>query len=100
MTLVCKVIADPNPTITWRRFDPHGKYDVIKRTVDKVDGNYTIYNARLNDSGKYVCNVSNKLGYDFYITEITIKPGIKKLLLSIVHIPLAITSMSLSCTKT
>ena len=84
ITLVCTAIADPNPTISWKRSDPDGKFDVIKRTTDKSDGNFTIYNARLEDSGKYLCNVSNKFGHDFYITEIKIKPG-TKLILFIVH---------------
>jgi hypothetical protein len=75
VTLVCTVIANPNPTTFWKRMDPDGKFIEIKRTSKKFDGNHTIYNARLEDSGKYLCNASNTLGYDSYTTQITIKPG-------------------------
>ena len=75
VTLVCTVIAYPNPTTVWKRIDPNGKIKEIKRTSNKFDGNYTIYNARLEDSGKYICNASNTLGYESYTTDITIKPG-------------------------
>ena len=75
VTLVCTVIAYPNPTTVWKRIDTDGEIKEIKRTSDKFDGNYTIYNARLEDSGKYICNASNNLGYEFYTTNITIKPG-------------------------
>ncbi len=75
VTLVCTVIAYPNPTTVWKRIDTDGKMEEIKRTSHKFDGNYTIYNARLEDSGKYICNASNALGYQSYATDITIKPG-------------------------
>ena len=75
VSLVCSVIADPNPKVVWKHIDVDGKVMEIKRTSDKFDGNYTIYNARLEDSGTYLCNASNELGYDFYSTEIEIKPG-------------------------
>ena len=75
VTLVCTVIADPNPTISWKHTDLDGKITEVKRTADKFDGNYTIYNARIEDSGKYSCNASNALGYEFYTAVITIKPG-------------------------
>ena len=75
MTLVCTVIAEPNPTTVWTHIDVGGKVNEIKRTSDKFDGNYTIFNARVEDSGTYFCKASNKLGYDSYKTEIKIKPG-------------------------
>ena len=75
VTLVCTVIADPNPMTVWKHIDADGKIREIKRTSNKFDGNYTIYNARVEDSGTYLCNASNELGYDFYSTEIKIKPG-------------------------
>ena len=75
VTLVCTVIAYPNPTTVWKRIDTDGEIKEIKRTSDKFDGNYTIYNAGLEDSGKYICNASNALGYESYTTKITIKPG-------------------------
>lgn len=75
VTLVCTVIADPNPTTSWKRADPDGKFVEIKRADDKFDGNFTIHNARLEDSGTYLCNASNTLGYDYYTTEIIIKAG-------------------------
>ena len=75
VTLVCTVIADPNPITVWKHIDAEGKIREIKRTADKFDGNYTIHNARVEDSGTYLCNASNTLGYDFYSTEIKIEPG-------------------------
>ena len=75
VSLVCTVIADPNPTTVWTHINADGKITEIKRTSDKFDGNHTIYNASLEDSGTYLCNASNALGYDFYSTEIKIKPG-------------------------
>ena len=75
VTLVCTVIADPNPTTVWTHIDADDKVVEIKRTSNKFDGNYTIYNARLKDSGTYFCNASNTLGYDYYKTEIKIEPG-------------------------
>jgi hypothetical protein len=70
------VIADPNPTTVWTHIDVKGRAREIKRTTDKFNGNYTIYNARVNDSGTYFCNTSNALGKDFYSTKIKIKPGL------------------------
>ena len=75
LTLVCTVIADPNPTTVWTHIDADGKVREIKRTSDKFDGNYTIHNARVEDSGTYLCNASNSLGHDSYTTKIMIKPG-------------------------
>ena len=75
VTLVCTVIADPNPIITWKRTDPGGKFIKISDTSDISEGNYSIYNARVEDSGIYLCNATNTLGYDFYNTEVIIKPG-------------------------
>ena len=75
VTLVCTVIADPNPIITWKRTGPGGKFIKISDTSDISEGNYTIYNARVKDSGIYLCNTTNTLGYDSYNTEVIIKPG-------------------------
>ena len=69
------MIADPNPTTVWTHFDVDGKVMEIKRTTDKFNGNYTIYNARVEDSGTYLCNASNLFGNDFYTTEINVNPG-------------------------
>ena len=60
----------------WTHINADGKITEIKRTSDKFHGNHTIYNASLEDSGTYLCNASNALGYDFYSTEIKIKPVI------------------------
>ncbi|CAB4044673.1 matrix-remodeling-associated 5-like, partial [Paramuricea clavata] len=76
VTLVCTVIADPKPTTSWKRANSDGKFMEIKRAHGKFDGNITIHNARLEDSGTYLCNASNTLGYDYYTTEIIIKPVI------------------------
>ena len=82
MSLVCTVIAHPYPVISWKRLDPEGKSALIlkpiaenERTAVRFDGNYPIYNAGLEDSGTYLCNASNTLGYESYVTKITIKPG-------------------------
>lgn len=75
VTLVCKVIADPNPIIKWKRTNADGNFVEISVTSDISNGNYTIYNARIEDSGIYLCNVSNTLGYDSYTTEVIIEPG-------------------------
>ena len=75
VTLVCTVIANPNPITVWKHIDADGKVTEVKRTSDKFDGNYTIYNASLEDSGTYLCNASNTLGYDFYTIKIKIEPG-------------------------
>ena len=75
VTLVCTVIADPNPITVWKHIDAEGKTKEIKRTSDKFDGNYTIHNARVENSGTYSCNASNTLGYDFYTIKIKIEPG-------------------------
>ena len=75
VTLLCTVIAYPNPTIVWKHIDADDKVKEIKPTSNKLDGSITIYNARIEDSGTYLCNASNELGYDFYSTAIKIKPG-------------------------
>ena len=75
VTLVCTIIADPDPVITWKRADADGNFVEISVTSGIYDGNYTIFNARIEDSGIYLCNASNKLGYDSYRTEVVIKPG-------------------------
>ena len=75
VTLVCTVIADPNPIITWERSNPDNNFKKILDTSDISDGNHTIYTARVEDSGIYLCNASNTLGYDSYTTEVLIKPG-------------------------
>ena len=81
VTLVCTVIADPDPIITWKRINADGTFVEKSVTSDIYDGNYTIYNARVEDSGIYLCNASNTLGYDSYTTEVTIKPGKPRLIL-------------------
>jgi hypothetical protein len=70
------VIADPNPITVWTHIDAKGKAREIKRTTDKFNGNYTIHNARVEDSGTYLCNASNALGKVFYATKIKIEPGL------------------------
>ena len=47
----------------------------IKKTRNKYNGNYSIFNARLEDSGTYLCYASNSFGHDSYTTEVIIKPG-------------------------
>ena len=79
VTLVCTVIANPNPTTYWKRVYPNGELQEVMRKAEKFGGNYTIYHAGLEDSGKYLCNATNRLGYDFYTTEVIIKPGKKDL---------------------
>ncbi|XP_028413457.1 titin-like isoform X1 [Dendronephthya gigantea] len=76
VTLVCNVIADPHPIILWKRAASDGKFVELKRTSEKSDGNFTIFNARLEDSGTYQCHASNPLGYDSYTTKVIIKPVI------------------------
>ena len=76
VTLVCTVIADPNPITVWTHIDAKGKFREIKRTTNKFNGNYTIRNARVEDSGTYLCNASNVLGKVFYATKIKIEPGL------------------------
>ena len=83
VTLVCTVIADPNPVTIWKHIDADGKIREIKRTSNKFDGNYTIHNARVEDSGTYLCNVSNTLGYAFYTTQIKIEPGEPRIFISL-----------------
>jgi hypothetical protein len=75
VTLVCEVISDPRALIVWQYIDMQGNVVEIKRTSDGLDGYYVISNARLKDSGKYVCNVSNTYGYDSYVTDVLIKPS-------------------------
>ena len=82
VTLVCTVIADPNPITVWKNIDADGKIREIKRTSHKFDGNYTIHNARVENSGTYSCNASNALGYAFYTTNIQIKPGRPQIFIS------------------
>ncbi|XP_028394142.1 uncharacterized protein LOC114518358 [Dendronephthya gigantea] len=76
VTLVCTVFANPDPTISWKRADRDGKFTEIKKTRNKYDGNYSISNAGLEDSGTYLCYASNELGHDSYTTTVIIKPVI------------------------
>ncbi|XP_028394789.1 hemicentin-1-like [Dendronephthya gigantea] len=76
VTLVCTVFANPDPTISWKRADRDGKFTEVKKTRNKYDGNYSISNAGLEDSGTYLCYASNELGHDSYTTTVTIKPVI------------------------
>ena len=91
------MIADPNPTISWKRADPDGTFIEIKNTRDKFDGNYSIFDARLEDSGTYLCYASNSFGHDSYTTEVIIKPGINCIYMRSINkqaIPLSILGIS------
>ena len=75
VTLVCTVIGNPNPRTSWKYSKENGKFKEIESISDKIGGNYTIYTASVENSGRYVCNSSNSLGWDSYMTTIMIKPG-------------------------
>ena len=75
VTLVCMVIGNPNPITSWKYNEKNGKWVEIESTSNKFGGNYTMHTARVEDSGRYVCNSSNSLGWDSYMTTIIIKPG-------------------------
>ena len=75
VTLVCTVIGDPNPVITWLRRRENGDVHQIKSTTNKYNSNLTIVLATIEHSGVYVCNASNILGHQSYETRLTIKPG-------------------------
>ena len=55
VTLVCTVIGDPNPVITWLKRSENGDVRQIKSTTDKYDSNLTIIHATIEHSGIYVC---------------------------------------------
>ena len=73
--LVCTVIGNPIPATSWKRSKENGEFEEIESTSDKFGVNYTIYGAKVEDSGNYVCNASNSLGWSSYSTKIIIKPG-------------------------
>ena len=75
VTLICTVIGDPNPVITWLKRSENGDVRQIKSTTDKYDSNLTIIHATIEHSGIYVCNASNMLGHQSYEIRLTIKPG-------------------------
>ncbi|XP_028418079.1 angiopoietin-1 receptor-like, partial [Dendronephthya gigantea] len=77
LTLVCTVIGNPEPIISWKRSkEQNGVFTEIERTSSKFGGNYSIHWAKIEDSGVYLCNSSNRLGWQSYTTKVRINPVI------------------------
>lgn len=78
VSLLCVVIGNPTPTITWQKRSSDGELTKISYEPDNNPKNGTLLleNVNLETSGYYICNASNKFGYKDYKTQVIIKPGI------------------------
>ena len=69
VTLLCDVAGNPNPEIYWEFMG--------RRLVSTPDGNLTIDDARLSDTGQYTCVAVNSVGEARLNTKIDVIGGIK-----------------------
>ena len=60
MTLVCKAIGLPMPTVSWRK----AFSNLPKENIVVIDGNVSIVSITKADGGTYACSAKNLLGED------------------------------------
>ena len=73
MSLQCKAIGQPTPTVTWRKAFSH----VSKQRATVADGKLTIVKITKADGGAYACSAKNLLGQDSAVALVTVNDRLK-----------------------
>ena len=60
VNMACEFDGEPDPTVSWQWNNI--KINSSSTRMVAKDGTLTIKNVSINDSGKYMCNVSNAAG--------------------------------------
>ena len=75
ITVPCRAIGDPKPTVTWMKENcglPLGRSKV------SVDGTLQIWNTKEEDSGRYTCMAASALLFKaFSVMKLTVTTGSK-----------------------
>uniref|UniRef100_A0A8C4SCL5 Ig-like domain-containing protein n=1 Tax=Erpetoichthys calabaricus TaxID=27687 RepID=A0A8C4SCL5_ERPCA len=66
VTIFCQTISYPPSTMTLKKVGDSASYS-------SSDGNFSLYNLTLKDSGRYELNVTNEAGYEVEVIEITVE---------------------------
>ncbi|XP_042237783.1 Down syndrome cell adhesion molecule-like protein Dscam2 isoform X22 [Homarus americanus] len=73
-TLLCDAQAHPQPTFRWFKFSENGRKASVElgERVKQVGGTLIIREAKVDDSGKYLCVVNNSVGGESVETVLTV----------------------------
>ncbi|XP_042237763.1 Down syndrome cell adhesion molecule-like protein Dscam2 isoform X4 [Homarus americanus] len=73
-TLLCLVQAHPVPSFRWFKFSENGRKASVElgERVKQVGGTLIIREAKVDDSGKYLCVVNNSVGGESVETVLTV----------------------------
>ncbi|XP_042237786.1 Down syndrome cell adhesion molecule-like protein Dscam2 isoform X25 [Homarus americanus] len=73
-TLTCKAQAHPIPQYRWFKFSENGRKASVElgERVKQVGGTLIIREAKVDDSGKYLCVVNNSVGGESVETVLTV----------------------------
>ncbi|XP_042237782.1 Down syndrome cell adhesion molecule-like protein Dscam2 isoform X21 [Homarus americanus] len=74
VTLLCEAQAYPIPTYGWFKFSENGRKASVElgERVKQVGGTLIIREAKVDDSGKYLCVVNNSVGGESVETVLTV----------------------------
>ncbi|XP_042237768.1 Down syndrome cell adhesion molecule-like protein Dscam2 isoform X8 [Homarus americanus] len=74
MALFCQAQASPAPTTRWFKFSENGRKASVElgERVKQVGGTLIIREAKVDDSGKYLCVVNNSVGGESVETVLTV----------------------------
>ncbi|XP_042237774.1 Down syndrome cell adhesion molecule-like protein Dscam2 isoform X14 [Homarus americanus] len=74
MALTCSVQASPVPHYRWFKFSENGRKASVElgERVKQVGGTLIIREAKVDDSGKYLCVVNNSVGGESVETVLTV----------------------------
>ncbi|MBN3293696.1 VCAM1 protein, partial [Polypterus senegalus] len=72
VTIFCQTISYPPSTMTLKKVGDSATYS-------SSDGNFSLHNLTLKDSGRYELNVTNQAGYEVEVIEITVERRLEPL---------------------
>ncbi|XP_042237785.1 Down syndrome cell adhesion molecule-like protein Dscam2 isoform X24 [Homarus americanus] len=74
VSLFCQAQAAPPPSIRWFKFSENGRKASVElgERVKQVGGTLIIREAKVDDSGKYLCVVNNSVGGESVETVLTV----------------------------
>ncbi|XP_042237764.1 Down syndrome cell adhesion molecule-like protein Dscam2 isoform X5 [Homarus americanus] len=74
LTLSCQAQAHPAPAFRWFKFSENGRKASVElgERVKQVGGTLIIREAKVDDSGKYLCVVNNSVGGESVETVLTV----------------------------
>ena len=78
-TAVCEWTGNPTPEVTWfKNGEPLDDETLPSRIriipINDFRSELQIRKVELNDTGDYVCNVSNPVGFDYQVERLDVRP--------------------------